>query len=295
MKHFFNHHEIKLSDEPLEHLYGIELIQNLIIGNLDRLRELLSPDLMYLTEIVANKHTSIDVDKQDYILRDEYLLRGNIRLLDFHSFFTRCSITKDLNDVSHISYHIDDYQLICNMFENRANLHIFCYQEPSVRAIEHMLIDALSLAEDAGFTIKGVPPSLLHRDPEKYLHLTDTVTALVTTSDDPKLEEAQKILHRLNTGDIYKLVWMSPTPFNINALNEKFGPHFFQVQKRIPLSSVFMTKNIMFHDEEGSRVTPPVDKLPKRCAYYEEYLIFSKNTSTVHMDAVSEFIFNMKE
>lgn len=295
VKHFFNKYDIKLSDESLEHLYGIELIQNLIVGDLDRLKVNLGPDLMYLSEIVANKYTSIDVDKQDYILRDEYFMRGNVRILEFQKLFDSCRVTKDINDVSHISYHLDDYELIVNLFENRANLHIYCYQEPTVRGMEQMIIDALGLAEEAGFTVKGVTPSALHKDLEKYVCLSDTVTSLVSTSDDPKLQEAQKILQRLNSGDIYKLVWMSPTPFNVNALTEKFGPHFFQVQKRIPLSSVFMTKQIIFHDAEGNRVAPPVDKLPKRCAYYEEYLIFSKNGSTEHLDAVSEFILNMKE
>lgn len=262
---------------------------------MDRLKTLLSPDLMYLSEIVANKYTSIDVDKQDYILRDEYFLKGNTRILEFQTLFDRCRITKDINDIAHISYDIEDYQLLCNLFENRANLHIQCYQEPTVRSMEHMIIDSLSLAEEAGFTVKGVPPSLLHKDLEKYVFLTDTVTSLVFTSDDPKLLEAQNILRRLNSGDLYKLIWMSPSPFNVDALTQKFGPHFFQVQKRIPLSSVFMTKNIIFHDEHGNRVPPPVGKLPKRCAYYEDYLIFSKNGSTELLDAVSEFIFNMKE
>ncbi|XP_063700738.1 deoxynucleoside triphosphate triphosphohydrolase SAMHD1 [Culicoides brevitarsis] len=295
VKHFFAKYDhIRLSEERLEHLYGIELIQNLIIGDLDHLKTLLTPDLMYLTEIVANKATSIDVDKQDYILRDAYYLRGNIRILDFAGFFDRCRITKDLNDVAHISYHIDDYQLLSNMFENRASLHIFCYQEPQVRGIEQMLIDVLMLAEEAGFTIKGMKPSELHKDLEKWLLLTDSVTMLIQASDDPKMHEAQKLLKRLNAGDFYKLVWMSPTPLNVTAIAEKFGPHFFQVQKRIPLSSVFMTKNIIFHDDDGQRVAPPVEKLPKRCAYYEEYLIFAKDTQEAdEVNGLSESVNNL--
>lgn len=276
-------------------MYGVELIQALISGDLSRLSTLLSPDLMYLSEIVANKYSNIDVDKHDYILRDEYYLRGNVRILEFKSLFDNCRILEDINNIAHISYDIKDFDLISNLFENRANLHIYCYQEPNVRGIEHMIIDALALAEEAGFTIKGEAPSLLHNYPEKYKFLTDTITSLVSTSEDPNLLEAQKILQRLNSGDFYKLVWMSPTPFNMNALTEKFGPHFFEVQKRIPLASAFMMNNIVFHDQDGNRVTPPVEKLPKRGAYYEEYLIFTKSESSEQLDAVSEFIFNMRD
>uniref|UniRef100_A0A336KJM9 CSON012397 protein n=1 Tax=Culicoides sonorensis TaxID=179676 RepID=A0A336KJM9_CULSO len=295
VKHFFEKHDMKLSKEPFEHLYGIELIQALISGDQDRLKTFLTPDLMYLAEIVSNKFTEIDVDKQDYILRDEYFLKGNIRIIEFQGLFDRCRITKDENNNSHISYHIDDYDLICNLFENRANLHIYCYQEPTIRGAEKMIMDALVLAEEAGFKIKGVAPSEMHRDLEKFLYLTDSIVNQVYASDDPKLKEAQAILRRLNTGDLYKLVWMSPTIFNIDALTQKFGPHFFQISKKIPLSSVFMAQKIIFHNDDGNAVPPPIEKLPKQPHHYIEYLIFSKNSSIEHLNAVSEFILDMKE
>lgn len=135
---FFTKYDIKLSEEPLEHLYGVELIQALIIGDMKSLNTLLTPELMYLTEIVNNKFSNIDIDKVDYILRDAYYLKGNIQIHDFADLFDRCRVTKDINDVTHISYEIDDYELICNLFENRANLHIYCYQEPTIRGVEQM-------------------------------------------------------------------------------------------------------------------------------------------------------------
>lgn len=139
MKHFFRKYDhIKLSEEPLEHLYAVELIQALIIGDLEAQKTLLSPELMYLTEIVNNKFTQVDVDKWDYILRDGYYLNNNIQLHEFASLFQNVRVTKDSEDMTHISYDVKDFQLIHNLFENRANLHIYCYQEPSIRAAEQM-------------------------------------------------------------------------------------------------------------------------------------------------------------
>lgn len=122
----------------MEHLFAVELIQALIIGDLEAQKTYLSPELMYLTEIVNNKFTQIDVDKWDYILRDSYQFKNSIDLLEFVSLFDNVRIVKDSEGVSHISYHVNDFQKINNLFENRANLHIYCYQEPTVRAAEQM-------------------------------------------------------------------------------------------------------------------------------------------------------------
>lgn len=156
-------------------------------------------------------------------------------------------------------------------------------------------MDSLTLAEEAGFLLKGKRISELHKDMNTYFYLDDSILCQVNASDDPKLHEAQEIIRRINCADFYKLIWTSPAPFNVNALNEKFGEHFFQIQKRIPLTSVFMTKNIIFHDKEGNRVLTPIDKLPKRGAYFEDYLIFSKISEPEHLNVVSEFIHNMKD
>lgn len=139
VKHFFRKYDhIKLSEEPLEHLYAVELIQALIIGDLEAQKTYLSPELMYLTEIVNNQFTQIDVDKWDYILRDGYYLKNNILLAEFASLFDNVKVLKDNEGITHISYDVKDFPLIHNLFENRANLHIFCYQDPLVRAAEYM-------------------------------------------------------------------------------------------------------------------------------------------------------------
>lgn len=139
----------------MEHLYGIEIITALIVCDMEKLELLLKPDLMFLTEIINNKFCVIDVDKWDYILRDSYYLNNNIQIDDnFTNFYKNAKISKDSNGVSHISYNINDFDLIYELFENRSRLHIECYQHPTILGLERMLIDLFQSAEEDGFTIK---------------------------------------------------------------------------------------------------------------------------------------------
>lgn len=90
-------------------------------------------------QIVNNKFCEIDVDKWDYIMRDSYYLRNAITLpLDFSALFKGASIAYDNDNVSHISYHIEDKPLIYQLFMNRKLLHLKVYQDPYVAIVEEM-------------------------------------------------------------------------------------------------------------------------------------------------------------
>lgn len=89
-------------------------------------------------QIVNNKYCFIDVDKWDYILRDSYYLNHVISIpKGFEQVFSGAKVTA-IDDITHISYHIDDYHLVHELFENRANLHGRCYQHPEIIGIEQM-------------------------------------------------------------------------------------------------------------------------------------------------------------
>lgn len=86
-----------------------------------------------------NKYCEIDVDKWDYIIRDSYYLRNAIDLpLDFSALFEGAAIAYDVDNVSHISYHIKDKPRIYQLFMNRKLLHLNVYQDPSVAIVEEM-------------------------------------------------------------------------------------------------------------------------------------------------------------
>lgn len=55
----------------------------------------------------------------------------------FERVFSGARVTA-IDGVTHISYHIDDYHLVHELFENRANLHGRCYQHPEIIGIEQM-------------------------------------------------------------------------------------------------------------------------------------------------------------
>lgn len=89
-------------------------------------------------QIVNNKFCLIDVDKWDYILRDSYYLNNAISIpRGFERLFSRARVTT-VKGVPHISYHIDDYHLIYELFENRETLNERCYQHPKIIGIADM-------------------------------------------------------------------------------------------------------------------------------------------------------------
>lgn len=94
-------------------------------------------NIISFRQIVNNKLCSIDVDKWDYILRDAYYLNNAISISNhFQNAFYGARITKDNFGLTHITYHYQDYPIICEIFRNRSNLHLHCYQSVEVIGIE---------------------------------------------------------------------------------------------------------------------------------------------------------------
>jgi HD superfamily phosphohydrolase len=135
VRRLFSINQIRLHDNPNTHDQCIDLITALIEGDPSKLLHLLSPDYMFLSEIVSNKYCNIDVDKIDYILRDAYHLRHSVSVEEFSGFLKRATIQD-----SHISYDADDFHLIENLFINRKKLHKEVYQHPKVAALEQLLV-----------------------------------------------------------------------------------------------------------------------------------------------------------
>ncbi|OBZ71990.1 Deoxynucleoside triphosphate triphosphohydrolase SAMHD1 [Grifola frondosa] len=128
----------------------------------------------YLFEIVANKRNSLDVDKFDYIARDSHAIDQKSNL----SLTTICYDIKDANQI---------YEL-CH---TRFSLHKRIYSHKTAKAIEHMIVDALLLAD-------------------KYLHIAERINDPRNFYQDDEfhnqLEKARRIFHRINTRDLYKAV-----------------------------------------------------------------------------------------
>ncbi|RDX44748.1 HD-domain/PDEase-like protein [Lentinus brumalis] len=148
----------------------------------------------YLFQIVANKTNGLDVDKFDYIARDSHAIdqKSNLSL-------TRLIYSSRVID-NEICYDIKDANQIFELCHTRMSLHKRIYTHKTAKAVEYMIVDALTLAEP----VMNIARRL--ENPKKYLHLTDHIQTEIEASEDPRLADAQAILHRIRVRDLYKCV-----------------------------------------------------------------------------------------
>ncbi|RPD54394.1 HD-domain/PDEase-like protein [Lentinus tigrinus ALCF2SS1-7] len=148
----------------------------------------------YLFQIVANKTNGLDVDKFDYIARDSHAIDQKSSLS-----LTRLIYSSRVID-NEICYDIKDANQIFELCHTRMSLHKRIYNHKSAKAVEYMIVDALTLAEP----VMNIARRL--ENPKKYLHLTDHIQTEIEASEDPRLADAQAILHRIRVRDLYKAV-----------------------------------------------------------------------------------------
>lgn len=298
-RRLFANNGIQLS-QGYEHFYAEQLICALITGNQEALKTLLTPDTMFLAEIVHNKRFKLDVDKWDYLLRDLFYLRGVIDVdSEFVRLFDHARVVRDADGVTHIGYRARDYRWIVQLFEARAKLHMECYQHPIILGLEKLLIDALTQAEENGFLLKGTKISEAHASPLVYQYLDDSVITLIETNESTKLQEVQQMLGRIRCRQLYSRVHVSSKPCDIDELNMRFGTdEFFQIRKRIPYGSEMAPKNVPLFDErdeilkDNSGVVEEVLSAIPDKGYFEEYLVYCKSTDQDVISGAREFLEN---
>lgn len=255
IEHLITANDIKLHESPELHNFALRLITSLITADCEVWLELLEPQEMFLTEIVSNKFCNIDVDKCDYILRDNHHVKQFVVLKPFVGFFERARIVFDLKGTSHIGYHVDDYSLIENLFYNRAYLHMNVYQCHQVAGAERMVKDICGKGDAGGVTINNLPLTEVHQDGNAFLKLDDSVLDLIKQSklNNESLRNAQNLLNDLNSGRLYTMVFESHDDDCarecIDMLVKKFGSIFCTVEKAIPCAEV--PSNIpLYNDDE---------------------------------------------
>ncbi|KAI1890241.1 hypothetical protein AGOR_G00151690 [Albula goreensis] len=168
----------------------------------------------FLYEIVANKVTGIDVDKDCYHLG----IQNNFdyeRLLKF----ARVCVVEGRKHICTRDKEVDN---LYNMFHTRNGLHRRAYQHKVSNAIELMITEALVKAnnyiEIQGSGGKRLKMSEAIEDMEAYSKLTDNVFDEILNSTDPNLAGAQKILQDIHCRNLYKCVGLM---YIENQLNKK--------------------------------------------------------------------------
>lgn len=282
----FDCDNIKLHES--RHQFAVRLITSLITGDVKTWKDILKPDEWFITEIVSNKLCNIDVDKFDYILRDESHVDGFVKLKPFIGLMGRAKIVTHVDGYSHIAYHVDDFGLIENLFSNRASLHMEIYQTARVAAAEKMVTDACVKASVGGVTIDGMKLTEVHQNSNAYLMLDDSVLDLIADSkiDNEDVRQAQSIIRSLRGGRIYEMVHedVSLESNVLEALEKEFGSVFCKVKKFIPSADV--PTNIPLYNDAGQTVT----QSSRLKLGYESIMTFCTKPDDVLIKSINNFI-----
>jgi deoxynucleoside triphosphate triphosphohydrolase SAMHD1 len=173
----------------------------------------------FLYDIVANKRNGIDVDKFDYFARDCHVLGltksfDSLRLMRFarvHRVQRKATMTpstsishdlamlEDMPDIAspsvveeqgclEVCYHVKEAWNIFELFHTRYTLHKRAYQHRVAGAIDHMICEALVLANPF-FTIPGTAgqPKKMSECPydyEAYWKLGEYIVRVIENSTD---------------------------------------------------------------------------------------------------------------
>eukprot|EP00793_Prasinoderma_coloniale_P003184 PRCOL_00005819-RA len=149
-------------------------------------------DKGFLCEFVANGRNSIDVDKFDYMMRDCF----------YSGVKASCDFSRLMEQVKVIGgemcWKASEADNIYELFHTRASLHRRIYTHKKAKAIEFMVTDALAAANPVLRITDKVS------DPRDFWKLDDTVLKQIEQMpEEPALEDAKGIMHRIRTRDLY--------------------------------------------------------------------------------------------
>ncbi|XP_059836904.1 deoxynucleoside triphosphate triphosphohydrolase SAMHD1-like isoform X1 [Hypanus sabinus] len=162
----------------------------------------------FLYEIVANKRTGIDVDKWDYLARDNYHL-GIQNNFDYQRILKYVRVC-EVNNMKIICVRDKVVGNLYNMYNTRYNLHRTACQHKVANIIESMITEAMVLA-DPHILISGsggeqYRMSTAIGDMEAYTKLTDSIFEQILNSSQTELEEARTILNNIINRNLYRCI-----------------------------------------------------------------------------------------
>ncbi|XP_057485103.1 uncharacterized protein LOC130771502 [Actinidia eriantha] len=146
----------------------------------------------FLYDIVANGRNGIDVDKFDYICRDSRACGLGCNF-QFERLLENMRVIDD-----EICYHDKERLTIQKLFTSRAELRRTVYVHTKVKAIDLMIVDALTKAND---TLKIASKI---QDPDAYWKLDDTIIKTIETDPNPALKESKDLIQRIRRRHLYK-------------------------------------------------------------------------------------------
>ncbi|KAJ3105057.1 SAM domain and HD [Phlyctochytrium bullatum] len=199
----------------------------------------------FLYEVVANKKTSVDVDKvlktkkPTNLLKFDYIARDCLYLGVKNSYdYSRAMKFAVVVD-NEVCFHQKEASNIYQLFHTRATLFKTVYTHRVGKSIELMLVDAL-LAADPYLEISSSID-----DMSKYTYLTDSILKEIERSRVPELETARNILTRLRKRNLYSCVDFFILPKHLQAYGTK---EYFNAEKVLSFQEV--NSNSIIREED---------------------------------------------
>lgn len=169
------------------HKEDIRAVQSLVTG--DRIPSC-SP---WVSQIVANHDTGIDVDKFDYIPRDCHYLGIET------SFKSKRLMEHSRVIDGHIAFLRKEAFTIYDLFSSRFSLHRRAYQHRISNSLDYLVFDLLDAANG--------PLGLANwaTDVTRYHLLTDSLLSTIRQSTKKSLATARALVDRLDHHDFYPM------------------------------------------------------------------------------------------
>ena len=164
----------------------------------------------FLYEIVANKISGLDVDKWDYLKRDDYFMKVGTTF-DFNRLMSYSKVVKTGNPLRRrICIRDKEAEAVAEMYHDRARLHKHAYQHRVTKIVDRMMVDCWLLANEhirrKGSDGKMYKLSEAWKDIVAFEKLNDDLFSLIKDSDseEPGILKAQELIRRILKRDFYR-------------------------------------------------------------------------------------------
>ncbi|GAB4814490.1 hypothetical protein N2152v2_001536 [Parachlorella kessleri] len=148
----------------------------------------------FMFDIVANKRNGLDVDKFDYLKRDN-MACGELTSSDFQALIESMRVID-----GQICFKASRRSVVQDVYSARARLHEEVYFHPVAKAADLMVVNALALAAEE----LGIAEAV--QDPQRFVLLDDSILRELerSKSQSANMQRAQHLLQKLRHRDIYK-------------------------------------------------------------------------------------------
>ncbi|KAL5292967.1 SAMHD1 family protein [Megaselia abdita] len=207
--HIFSRDDIKISDNGEKNSLAVEIIKSLINPEDMELKTrvtgnpLFDSNYMFIYEIISNKKCELDVDKADYLLRDNHYMtdcdffprdpntneKYIVRSKDILGIFYNARIS---DDRQHVEFRTLDFGNIYHLFDSRTQFHIHMYQQSECNFKEILLVELVK-ERDQRSTLKKLS-EIDSRKIEDFLELTDEVVLKELEKVNDEIDSRNKVL-----------------------------------------------------------------------------------------------------